>query len=160
MGESLAPIYKHEPWLTGINQFGIKKVVCAFGRPTMKHEQGSYWKLHPERFTREDKFYEIADRTRLPHTEAALDSLMQDLAKCIYFTCTIVVNPSSDIVDTPYAIRSNDVYWGMGVEAKHVAYTIGIKSSNVFGGGGRIVECDFDVNCYDSVGLTRCLEVD
>ena len=160
LGESLAPIYKYEPWLMGINLFNMRKVLGAFERTAMKHSYGGFDKLHSARLVREQDFFDIAQKTQVGGIDTKLDELRQKLAEKIYFTCALTVMPSTNTVDTPYSLRCNDTYVAIGVEAKYVGYAVAIKSNYIFGGLGRVVESNFDINCYDSVNITRCFEVD
>ena len=160
LGESLSPMQEHKEWLYGINLFDLKKIRAAFGMASMKHSYGGFKKLHPERLVQEEEFFNIAKRAHLSKSNKSLEEVMHELAKIIYFTCSFTVTPSSNIVDTPYSLCCNDMYVAIGVQAKYVAFAVGIKCNYVFGGLGRIVQSNFDINCYDSVNITRCFESD
>ncbi|MBI5046147.1 hypothetical protein HZC07_00240 [Candidatus Micrarchaeota archaeon] len=160
LGKQLPSIENSSEWLNGINIFNMKKINGASGKPVVKHSQGGFGKLHPKRLVSEMEFFEIAEKTFIPIEEKKLDGVLNELAKKIYFTCDLLVQPSSNIVDSPLVFRSNDTYVAIAVSSKYIAYTIAAKSEYVFGGLGRVLRSNFDLNCYDSTNISQCLEVD
>ncbi|MFH0817739.1 MAG: hypothetical protein V1909_03840 [Candidatus Micrarchaeota archaeon] len=165
LGKEHVGIKKFGPWLLE-KSVKVNKIKGAFGSPTYKVQELPIAKDIPgDRLITLDEAFESAKKTiDLSENERpTLKELLAKVSKIAYFTEEFVSGQNESCIDTPSLFGGSNIYkcWDTTGGSKNCAYSGGvIRSDYIFGGGLRILDCQFCINCFDSSKLKGCFEVD
>ncbi len=143
----------------------VKKIKGALGSPTYKVTELPIAKDIPcDRLVTLDEAFESAKKTiELAKGERpTLKELLSRVSKVAYFTEEFFDGTNENCVDTPSRFGGSNIYkvWDT-TGGKNSGYSSGVvRSEYIFGGGLRILDSQFCINCFDSTKLKGCFEVD
>ena len=155
----------YEKWLTSGALQPIPSRSCASGRSIRLMRFANYDQLPANRLLtiaegaihgRENKLDEKAVGA------LTLANAGPSLSPIAYFTPEFVEGTNADILDCPAYVDSSICYQMAAppVTTKFAAYAYWTRTCEHIFGGSTLFDCRFCLHCRNSVGLTRCLEVD
>jgi len=87
--------------------------------------------------------------------------VIENLPKVGYFCISTSVGNNQNVIDSPSATRSSNVYkTPYPTFSEYCIFSSSPLKSKYVLGGTRIIESEFSINCYNSLRMTRCLEMD
>ncbi|MBU0532344.1 hypothetical protein KKB44_02515 [Candidatus Micrarchaeota archaeon] len=159
--------------IDGIDQYGkwlakhtvtIKRIKSPFGIETYVPESRQYsiFSRFPE--NRIVSFEEGMELGKMTLDEKDLDSLekiKENLTKIGYVSAEFVSGISKNRIETPVVFNASNIYKTYdGTHSEYVGFSSMAGNSKYIFGCGRILESQFCINCYNSLYLNRCFEVD
>ena len=163
LGVRLEGLKACEPWLTRHIEKGRKQKSVVSGREVFVGTYAKYAEVPPARMVTEDEALQLSKPTKTPAemeriTLANAHELISDVA---YFHLDYHAFSNKNIIDCmAYAYSSDCFNCFPCVEIKDSAYDFWPRSSGHLFGCGVMFDSSFCINCYQSVKLQRCFEVD
>ena len=92
---------------------------------------------------------------------SSLSSIKENLGKIGFFTGELREGTAANVIKSPVAYNASNLYsMNRAADSTYLAFSSTIvKSSHIFG-SYRMNTSQFCINCYNSLGLTRCFEMD
>ncbi len=91
----------------------------------------------------------------------SIEKIKSAIGEIGYFTIEIFNGTYSNIIDSPLISSSSNIYKTFDVTlSTHTGITSQALNSKYIFGGDRVMNSEFAINCYNSLYLTRCFEVD
>ncbi|MBI5228067.1 hypothetical protein HY988_05750 [Candidatus Micrarchaeota archaeon] len=91
----------------------------------------------------------------------SISKITSKLGDIAYFTIEILNGNNSNVIESPLVTHSNHVFRTFDVtHSKYTGITSQALNSSYIFGGNRVLNSDFAINCYNSLYLSRCFEVD
>jgi hypothetical protein len=162
MLKSKAPsITRVEGWL-GRNTIAIEGVQTAFGART--YVPAGFGMISHMPHGRAVTVSEALELGKIPLREdelSSIKSIARGLERIAYFTAEFWSGENVNIMDSPIAVHSANVYKGFeSTYSDNTGLTsLSLHSKFVYG-CNRVIECEFSLKCYNSLYLNRCLELD
>lgn len=163
LGAQLDGLGRHAPWLTRHIQKGERRQSVASDRDVFVGTYAKYGQVPPSRMVTEGEALQLSKPAKKPEemeriTLANAHELISDVA---YFHLDYHAFTNKNIIDCmAYAYSSNCFNCFPCVEIKDSAYNFWPRSSEHLFGCGVMFDSQFCINCYQSVKLSRCFEVD
>jgi hypothetical protein len=163
LGKEYGELDKFRAWLLE-KAMRVWKIRGARGTPTYKVALPVLNAMPAGRLlTLEEAFSAGEKGIELGASEAPkLEEVLRRVAEKSYFTFEFKDGQSQNVVDTPSIFDANNGYhmWDM-THAMYAAYgTVAAESKYIYGGGYRILHCEFCINCHDTINCKACLGVD
>jgi len=143
----------------------IEEITSPFGSKTYilsTNYYTIYRKMPKKRIVSEVEAAKLANEHLDRREIIDLDTLVKNLSKIAYFTDEIKVGRNFNLIKTPVAESSANMYMVEApVNSEYAAFGGMVETSKyVFGSGNLVFGAQFCINCYDSLKITRCFEVD
>ncbi|MFH1470698.1 MAG: hypothetical protein ABIF01_03045 [Candidatus Micrarchaeota archaeon] len=162
-GKELGPIRKFDQWLSG-HSLELKERKTPFGRITYSISLFPFMRDVSEgRFVTDDEAIELA---RISFDPGPIDGASMEKAfslasKIAYYSPEIYTGKSQNIIETPIAVNSSDIYRiGDSTNSRHSGVSGAVLNSEYVFGSNRAIHSRFCINCYHSLDLTNCFEMD
>jgi hypothetical protein len=162
-GKELNGIAEHENWLSK-DVGSMKKIKTPFGRETylpQSPEFHGYGKLPEKRIVTFEEGLELGKKHLEEKDVQSVGKIRENLENIGFFSTELLVGTVKNRIKCPivyYGINTYCVYDATHSENLGVCSFVG-DSKNVFG-SGRVLGSEFCINCYHSINLKRCFEVD
>jgi hypothetical protein len=166
LGKELGPVTDYEGWLVKYSA-RVKQIRGAFGKPALSAERWVKFDSIPgERLVGLKEALEIGQEKRvsIEDEEApSLEEMLKRVAEIAYYCCEYTDGKSEGIVQTMISYDANTAFRVVDCTGgKKCAYcSLPAYSEHVYGGAHmRLFRSKFCINCFDSVNLNNCFEVD
>jgi hypothetical protein len=167
LGRELGEITDYEKWLVKYSA-RVKQVEGAFGKPALSVERWVKFDSVPgERLVGLEEALKIGREKRISIEEGeelGVEELMRKVAKDVaYFSCEYTDGKSEKIVQCMISYDANTAFRVVDCTGgKKCAYcSLPAYSEHIYGGAHmRLFHSKFCINCFDSVNLNNCFEVD
>ncbi len=162
-GKELGPITKFEAWLSR-HSFESKERKTPFGRITHAISLFPFMRDVPEsRFVKDEEAIELSKlyfNIDKPE-DASIEKLFSKASEIAYYSPEIYTGKSQNIIETPIGVNSSDIYKiGDSTNSRHSAVSGTVLNSEYIFGSNRAIHSRFCINCYHSLDLANCFEMD
>jgi len=163
-GAGLGQIDSLSTWLVRHTRGLETRRSALSGNPVHARDYSNYFLLPRERMLTEQEAQQIGPLLRLSSQEAESIS-MENAGKAIsgiaYFTSEYKDGSNSNLIECPTSSDSSNCYRSSPtVYAKYCGYSFWPRSTQYAFGCDSLLDSEFCVNCYHSVKLKRCFEMD
>ena len=126
-----------------------------------KNDIPAYALLPKNRIVSEQELVELSKLQMDEKDIGSLESVKNNLGKIGFFTGELREGTVVNVIKSPVAYNVSNLYnMSRAADATYVAFSSTVvKSSHIFG-SYRINSSQFCINCYNSVDLNRCFEMD
>lgn len=156
-------ITRYEDWLSR-HSARITETDSPFGHKvsTPSHPEFAIFSLVPAgRSVSLEESLQLGD-LRMNETDmTSLDKVREALPSIAYFTPEVCEGRCSNNIRSPLVYNSSHTYRVYdATNSEYVGVASQALDSRYIFGGNRVIESEFCVNCYNSLGLARCFEMD
>lgn len=154
----------YEPWLSK-HTLNLRTVTSPFGSKVFLPDGlglSAYAALLPEGLTVSQGEAAHLGSLQLAEREINdLKSIRQGLARIAFFAADASSGTNRNAIESPTVDNVSNVYKAYAATASEYIgmSSLALKSNHVFG-CHRIIDSGFCINCYNSLGLNRCFEMD
>jgi len=150
----------YENWLNR-HLLQIPEVTSPFGSPTYLSDLTRDVRMYPDkRMVTQGEAVELATLQLNESQLGSVKDIQDGLDRIGYFLGT-AAEQSTNYFKNPIAFHSSSIYKvGDGVFSENCAVDGSINYSKYLFGSDRIVGSEFCINCYNSLNLKRCFELD
>ncbi len=162
LGKPPANLKSLEKWL-GRHTIGLEPVRTVFGTRTYRPlDFGAYSKMPMERMVTTPELFELGKSVALGEESlGGLERIRDSLGEIAYFTGEFLEGENRNIIEAPIALHSVNVYKGYeSTYSENTGMTSMSLHSKFAYGCNRIIDSQFCVDCYNSLYLNRCFEMD
>ncbi len=156
-------IKNYEKWLTKHN-VRLQEYASPFGDQIHfpEYVELAAFSLVPKKrivFLREG--LELGKRHLNEEELGSVVKIMEKLDEIGYFSAEITEGINENVISSPLVYYAANAYKTYdSVHSKYTGLTTQALDSNYIFGGNRTLNSDFCINCYNSLYLSRCFEVD
>ncbi|MFA5077015.1 MAG: hypothetical protein WC488_01160 [Candidatus Micrarchaeia archaeon] len=151
-------------WLQRYTRAQEKCRSAASGLPVFRRDYSCYFRLPRDRLLTASESQELGPPLRLSESDAEslrISNAPGKIGKIAFFTSEYFDGTNLNLVECPTSSDSANCYRSSPVVyAKYCAYCFWPRSTAYAFGCESVLDCDFCVNCYNSVKLSRCFELD
>jgi hypothetical protein len=150
----------YENWLNK-HLLQIPEVTSPFGSPTYLSDLTRDVRMYPDkRMVTQNEAVELAKLQLNENQLESISDISEGLDRIGYFLGT-ATEQATNCFENPIAFYSSNVYKvGDGVFSENCAVDGSINYSKYLFGSDRVVSSEFCINCYNSLNLRRCFELD
>ncbi len=164
LGKPLHGLSSYSTWLSSHSKKLKTVPSVASGKPVYVGGYAHYFDLPENRLLTEKEALELVKVSRLSEQEASsisIKNVHQKIGKIAYISLDYHDGANINVNESPtYGYSSHIFRTFPVVYSKYSAYTFWARSSEHIFGGAIVFDSNFCLNCYNSVKLQRCLEVD
>jgi hypothetical protein len=164
LGTRLEGIDKYSAWLSH-NIYAVKKAKSAISGGEIYTSKLLFSELAPkDRLIGAAEAPDAGAQLMLPAEEAVALSLANVrgvIGKIAFFCCERKIGTNTNNIDVPIQINSSNCYSVSNIPfGKDCAFCTWPRNSEHCYGSARVFECSFIIRCFNSLKLSRCLEMD
>lgn len=151
---------EYENWLNK-HLLQIPEVTSPFGSPTYLSDLTRDVRMYPDkRMITQNEAVELAKLQLNENLLESVSGIKEGLDRIGYFLGT-ATEQATNYFKSPIAFHSANMYKvGDGVFSENCAIDGSINYSKYLFGSDRVVSSEFCINCYNSLNLRRCFELD
>lgn len=156
-------IQPYEKWLSS-HTLRLDELQSPFGNRTYFSEGRELFLFHLAPKSRMVSVQEGMELSNLQIKESqatSLQKVIDSLPEIAFFSAEFRDGVAKNVVKSPIAYHSSNIY--KMFDATHSEHcgvcSVALNSKYIFG-GLRVMESQFCINCYNSLSLSRCFEVD
>ena len=163
LGRELHGIDSYEKWLTPHLFSRIKPgTSAATGRPVFNNTHTPYKFFPHNRLVKANEAMKLGEMLHLePESLSSVDSIKDSLWKIAFFTPEIILGECRNLIGTSGANQSSNCYKGCVYSYdEYCAFCFWPRDSKYMFGSSMAFSSNFCINAYNSLNLSRCLEVE
>jgi hypothetical protein len=137
---------------------------CASGKPVYRRDYCNYFILPRERLLTYPEALQLGGNLRLAEEDAAALSLANAhkfIGRIAFFTSEYLDGTNANLIECATSSDSNNCYRSEPIVfSKYCGYSFWPRNSSYAFGCDSLLDSEFCLNCYHSVKLKRCFEMD
>jgi hypothetical protein len=151
-------------WLQKHTRKDEKCRSCASGKPVFRRDYCCYFQLPKERLLTAAEALELGGKLKLAEGEATglrMDRAHEAIGKIAFFASEYLDGSNANLIECATSSDSSNCYRSSPiVYSKYCGYCFWPRSSQYVFGSSALLDSEFCINCYQSVKLRRCFEMD
>jgi hypothetical protein len=151
-------------WLKRHVRKSEKNFSAASGEPIATWDYSNYFLLPRNRLLAQEEALELGRSQKISSAEAeslTLGSAGKTIGKIAFFSTEYAEGENANVIECPTSTQSANCYRASPiVYSKYCAYSFWPRSCEHIFGSDTIFDSEFCINCYHSVNLKRCFEMD
>ncbi|MGV8176691.1 MAG: hypothetical protein ACP5NX_02760 [Candidatus Bilamarchaeaceae archaeon] len=164
LGKEYGGVARFGPWL-GSRAFGFQKIIGARGTPTYRSDFPILMNIPGQRILKlEEALATAGERIELTEGESpGLEEIAKRTGKKMFFTFEFIDGVAVKMVDSPASFNGSYGYRCVDLtDSSYAAFSSAVtgNSKYVFGGGMRVLNSEFVINCFDPVNVSTSFESD
>ncbi len=162
LGKEFGPLTGFEPWLCR-HTTKVERKKTLFGNYT-----NSFTALYPffkdipdDRFVTDIEASELGKIAIKIEEDESFETLFKKIGKIAYCSPEAILGSRQNIIDSPIAVDSSNIYKIVDSTSSRNSGVSGpVLNSEYIFGSLRAINSRFCINCYHSLDLTNCFEMD
>ncbi|MCX6772694.1 MAG: hypothetical protein NTV88_02895, partial [Candidatus Micrarchaeota archaeon] len=154
----------YSEWLLRHTQRREKCFSCASGKAVHSRDYCNYFSLPKDRLLTFPESLQLGGSLKLPEQDVAalsMASAHKQIGKIAFFASEYLDGTNANLIECATSSDSNNCYrTEPAIYAKYCGYTFWPRSTAYAFGCDSLLDSEFCINCYHSVKLKRCFDMD
>jgi hypothetical protein len=134
------------------------------GKKVLRYDYSCYFEIPPHRLLKKEEALSLGEQAKISAADAAsltLANAHEKIGKIAFFTSEYMEGTHANLIDVATSSSSSNCYRASPVVySKYCGYCFWPRSTEHAFGSAALLDSEFCINCYHSVKLRRCLEMD